>query len=235
VFRRYAAGEKSAADEAAIIVSQVWTALLSGAPRPPEGEALLGVIRADRLALEGVPILVSSSTEDYKMEASTSTETGASATRTTKKAAKIAARAAKIAARAAKAAEKAAAAASAPPAAPKETGERSVFRMHDDGVITFGTDEKGVMYGAENSPKKGDHTSALWRIYRSGMTVKEALAAGLTRSNIRRDRRAGNILIENPPETTAAAESGETEEDETKSENEIDEKEPENDDEDSED
>jgi hypothetical protein len=228
VFRRYAAGEKSAADEAAIIVSQVWTALLSGAPRPPEGEALLGVIRADRLALEGVPILVSSSTEDYKMEASTSTETGASAARTTKKAAKIAARAAK-------AAEKAAAAASAPPAAPKETGERSVFRMHDDGVITFGTDEKGVMYGAENSPKKGDHTSALWRIYRSGMTVKEALAAGLTRSNIRRDRRAGNILIENPPETTAAAESGETEEDETKSENEIDEKEPENDDEDSED
>lgn len=85
-----------------------------------------------------------------------------------------------------------------------QTGEddmgdkREVFRMDDNGTISFGTDDKGVPYSAENTPKRGDNTKTKFSIYRDGMTVKEALDAGLTRSNIRRDRRAGFIVITNP-------------------------------------
>ena len=87
--------------------------------------------------------------------------------------------------------------------------KREVFRMADEGVINFGTDEKGVPYGGENTPKRSENTKNLFAIYRDGMTVKEALEAGLTRSNIRRDRRAGFITITNPepaPKEEAAAE-----------------------------
>lgn len=75
---------------------------------------------------------------------------------------------------------------------------RTAFRMDDQGVINFGVDAEGNPYSAENSPKKGDATKERWSVYRDGMTVAEALEAGLTRSNIRRDRRAGYITITNP-------------------------------------
>lgn len=79
-----------------------------------------------------------------------------------------------------------------------ETAGRTVFRMDDQGVINFGVDAEGNAYSAENSPKKGDATKERWSVYRDGITVAEALEAGLTRSNIRRDRRAGYITITNP-------------------------------------
>lgn len=80
-----------------------------------------------------------------------------------------------------------------------EAGEkRSAFRMSDNGVITFGANDEGVAYSAENSPKKSDTTKELWSKYVDGMTVAQALEAGLTRSNIRRDRRAGFIVVTNP-------------------------------------
>jgi len=73
--------------------------------------------------------------------------------------------------------------------------KREVFRMKDADTITFGADGDGNAYSTENSPKRDEKTKARWGKYRDGMTVKEALDAGLTRSNIRRDRRAGNIVI----------------------------------------
>lgn len=97
------------------------------------------------------------------------------------------------------------------PRVPKSQGEddmgdkREVFRMADEGVITIGTDKEGKKYSAENNPKKGDKTSANFAKYKDGMTVKDALASGLTRSNVRRDRRAGLIGIVNPPEAPKPA------------------------------
>lgn len=86
--------------------------------------------------------------------------------------------------------------------------KKSSFRMSDEGVITFGKDEQGNAYGPENTPKRSDSTKGLWAKYRDGMTVKEAIDAGLSRSNVRRDRRAGFIVVTNPekPAEEAAAE-----------------------------
>ena len=83
---------------------------------------------------------------------------------------------------------------------------RDVFRMDDNGVIGFGKDKEGNALSSENSPKKGDASKQRWSVYRDGMTVKEALDAGLTRSNIRKDRRAGFITVTNPAPEPAAAE-----------------------------
>lgn len=88
--------------------------------------------------------------------------------------------------------------------------KREVFRMADDGVIGFGKDEDGKSYGPDHSPKTSDATKALWAKYSEGMTVKEALDAGLSRSNIRRDRRAGFITIENPAPAAGGKTDGET-------------------------
>lgn len=76
--------------------------------------------------------------------------------------------------------------------------KKTAFRMDDAGVITFGTDAEGKAYGADNVPKRSESTKGLWSKYVSGMTVKEALDAGLSRSNVRRDRRAGFIVVTNP-------------------------------------
>lgn len=86
---------------------------------------------------------------------------------------------------------------------------RTVFRMDDQGVINFGVDAEGNVYSAENSPKKGDATKERWSVYRDGITVTEALEAGLTRSNIRRDRRAGYITITNPEKPAQESEADE--------------------------
>ena len=87
-----------------------------------------------------------------------------------------------------------------------ETGseDKSAFRFSEDATITFGSDKDGNAYSTENSPKKGDATKARWSKYRDGVTVKELLADGITRSNIRKDRRAGYITVTNPPEAAPA-------------------------------
>lgn len=83
--------------------------------------------------------------------------------------------------------------------------KREVVRLADNGIINFGTNDKGEKYSSENGPKRSDSTKALWAKYEDGMTVKEALDAGLSRSNIRRDRRAGNITYTPPAEEPAKA------------------------------
>lgn len=86
---------------------------------------------------------------------------------------------------------------------------RTAFRMDDQGVINFGVDAEGNAYSAENSPKKGDATKERWSVYSNGITVAEALEAGLTRSNIRRDRRAGYITITNPEKSVEESDADE--------------------------
>lgn len=74
--------------------------------------------------------------------------------------------------------------------------KREVVRIGENDILHFGTDKDGNAYSAENSPKKGEGTKERWAKYRDGMTLSEALEAGLTRSNVRKDRRAGFITIE---------------------------------------
>ncbi len=89
-----------------------------------------------------------------------------------------------------------------------DAAKREVVRIGENDIIHFGTDKEGNAYSADNSPKKGEGTKERWAKYRDGMTLSEAIAAGLTRSNVRKDRRAGFITIEHvaAPETEAAAE-----------------------------
>lgn len=95
--------------------------------------------------------------------------------------------------------------------------KREVVRIGENDILHFGVDKDGKAYSAENSPKKGDTTKERWAKYRDGMTLSEALAAGLTRSNVRKDRRAGFITIEHveAPEAEAgdAGEADEADED----------------------
>lgn len=90
-----------------------------------------------------------------------------------------------------------------------EKKRRDPFRMSDQGTISFGKDETGKSYGPDNNPKRGENTTSKFSTYTEGMTVAEAMEAGLTRSDIRRDRRKGFIVITNPPEAEkpAAAEA----------------------------
>ena len=89
-----------------------------------------------------------------------------------------------------------------------ETAKREVVRIGENDILHFGVDKDGTAYSAENSPKKGEGTKERWSKYTDGMTLAEALAAGLTRSNVRKDRRAGFITIEHvaAPEAEASAE-----------------------------
>lgn len=85
--------------------------------------------------------------------------------------------------------------------------KREVVRLHDDGILDYGTDAEGKKYSAENSPKRDEKTKAAWAKYNMPMSVKDALAAhGNNRSVIRRDRRAGYITYTAPAKEAEAAE-----------------------------
>lgn len=94
-----------------------------------------------------------------------------------------------------------------------ETAKREVVRIGEKDIIHFGTDAEGNAYSAENSPKKGEATKERWGKYVDGMTLEEALAAGLTRSNVRKDRRAGFITIEHVEVAEAPADDSDDSED----------------------
>lgn len=87
--------------------------------------------------------------------------------------------------------------------------KREAVRIGENDILHFGTDKEGNAYSSENSPKKGEGTKERWSKYRDGMTLSDALAAGLTRSNVRKDRRAGFITIEHVAAPEAEAEAAE--------------------------
>lgn len=64
-------------------------------------------------------------------------------------------------------------------------------------VITFGKDETGRPYDTvENNPKRnGSKSREVFRRYREGMTVAEAVEAGIGRGFINWDEKKGYIRI----------------------------------------
>ena len=76
----------------------------------------------------------------------------------------------------------------------KQAAEREM--LMDNDRIVFGTNRKGEALSSKNSPhREGTASFERWKLYRNNMTVKQALAAGLTRPNIRGSRIAGHIQI----------------------------------------
>lgn len=63
-----------------------------------------------------------------------------------------------------------------------------------DAVITMGKDKEGKDYGPDNNPKKaGSKTHGRFQSYQTGMTIQQALDAGLTTADLNYDKEHGFI------------------------------------------
>lgn len=70
-------------------------------------------------------------------------------------------------------------------------------KFTDTSVINFGKNAEGKPYdGSENNPKReGSGAHGRFQLYRDGMTIKEALDAGLSRADINYDSDKGFIVV----------------------------------------
>jgi hypothetical protein len=65
-----------------------------------------------------------------------------------------------------------------------------------ESVITMGKDPEGKNYGPDNNPKRaGSAANTRFALYKSGMTIQQALDAGITRGDINWDSKQGFINI----------------------------------------
>lgn len=72
-------------------------------------------------------------------------------------------------------------------------------------IITFGKDKAGKEYGPENNPKRPSSQShARFALYKSGMTVKDALGAGVSTADIAWDVSHNLIVVTADPKAPAA-------------------------------
>jgi hypothetical protein len=86
-----------------------------------------------------------------------------------------------------------------------EKEKRTQVRLDEKGKISILADKEGKLYGKDNNPARGDEGQKKFLMIKDGVTVEKALAAGLTRSDLRRARRKGWIGVENPPAPTPDA------------------------------
>lgn len=78
----------------------------------------------------------------------------------------------------------------------EETKIRKIGKFSETQVITLLVDDKGVPYGPDNNPKKiGSKTASRFEAYKNGITVKEALAAGLLSADIQYDAEHNFIQV----------------------------------------
>ena len=80
--------------------------------------------------------------------------------------------------------------------------------VSQDATISFGVDKEGNFYGPEvNNPKKeGSKTRTRFALYREGMTIKQALEAGITTADLVYDRDHGFVVFTAPEGGSAVAE-----------------------------
>ena len=140
---------------------RLWNLLVSASKRPPTDPAeILRIVSDDRkkTRVDGVHLRLHPTEEGMEMtDATTGEATEAKKTKKTK----------------------------------VDGGEKKptrVPRIPDTSVISFGKDKDGKNYGPDNNPKRpGSQSAARFALYKSGMTVKDALAAGLTRRDLESD------------------------------------------------
>ena len=69
-------------------------------------------------------------------------------------------------------------------------------KFSKDSIINLGTDDKGVAYGPENNPKRaGSEANKRFEKYENGMTIEQAMEAGVTRADINWDSKQGFITV----------------------------------------
>jgi hypothetical protein len=95
--------------------------------------------------------------------------------------------------------------------APKGTGNLPIVRgpkgVPLDAVIRFGQDKQGNSYGPDNNPKKvGSKTHGRFAMYVDGMTVQQALDAGIQTADLNYDREHGFVSFEGGTTAAPAAE-----------------------------
>lgn len=62
--------------------------------------------------------------------------------------------------------------------------------------ISFGTDKDGKPYGKANNPKRaGSDSNKMFELYRSNMTIQQAMDAGVSAAHIAWDKDKGFIKI----------------------------------------
>jgi len=72
-------------------------------------------------------------------------------------------------------------------------------KYKNESIITLLADKDGNPYGAENNPKRaGSKSAERFALYTNGMTVEQAIAAGLTRGDLEFDVQKNFIAIKNP-------------------------------------
>ncbi len=88
------------------------------------------------------------------------------------------------------------------PRGPKDVGQ--------DWTISFGVDKDGNSYGPEvNNPKKeGSKTRTRFALYREGMTIAQALDAGITTADLVYDRDHKYVVFHKPGEEAVAEDNG---------------------------
>lgn len=65
-----------------------------------------------------------------------------------------------------------------------------------DSVIHLGKDQNDKPYGEDNNPKRaGSAAHDRFKLYRDGMTVDQAIDAGVTRADINWDAKQGFITV----------------------------------------
>lgn len=78
-----------------------------------------------------------------------------------------------------------------------DESKRRLGGMPYTSTITFGTDKDGNRFSAANNPKRGT-ASRRFALYEEGMTIREALDAGVKPTDINWDRKKGYIRITAP-------------------------------------
>lgn len=86
-----------------------------------------------------------------------------------------------------------------PAAAPKEPAAKTYGGYPELSTITLLTDKDGKPYGKDNNPKRaGSKSATRFEVYKNGMTIKDAIAAGVTAADIPYDVAHNYITIKVP-------------------------------------
>jgi len=80
--------------------------------------------------------------------------------------------------------------------APVEKTPRKLSVHNPKSTIHFGADKEGQKYGASNNPKRDGSASAdRFNMYKEGMTIEQALTAGVKTTDISWDLKKGFITV----------------------------------------
>lgn len=84
------------------------------------------------------------------------------------------------------------------PPKPKQPRTKMISKFPYSSKIFLNNDKDGKKYGNENNPKRGT-AATRFNLYKDGMTLDQAVAAGIKPADIAWDSKKGWIRLEAPP------------------------------------